>query len=105
MQYLRLYYIFLLFRVLNYAAIGSILGHELTHGFDNTGQCTGLIFIVYFFTFSNLSGRKYDVHGSYNQWWSNKTVEAFEDLTKCFVKQYSNYTVPSVDGKVITIKI
>lgn len=47
-----------------------------------------------------LLGRKYDQYGSYNQWWSNHTTQAFENLTECFIKQYENYTVPYVDGHV-----
>lgn len=68
-------------RVLNYGAIGSILGHELTHGFDN-------------------NGRKYDKYGNYRQWWSNSTIDKFENLTKCFVNQYSQFYVPEVDDHV-----
>ncbi|CAG9762242.1 unnamed protein product [Ceutorhynchus assimilis] len=67
--------------VLNYGSIGSILGHELTHGFDNTG-------------------RKYDKYGSYMQWWSNRTIETFENMTNCFIKQYDNYTLNGVKGHV-----
>ncbi|XP_050300077.1 neprilysin isoform X2 [Anthonomus grandis grandis] len=67
--------------VLNYGSIGSILGHELTHGFDNTG-------------------RKYDIYGNYIQWWTNKTIDTFENMTKCFVDQYDNYTLDGVKGHV-----
>ncbi|GLV35324.1 Neprilysin 5 [Carabus blaptoides fortunei] len=67
--------------VLNYGAIGSILGHELTHGFDN-------------------NGRKYDKYGNYRQWWSNSTIDHFENLTKCFINQYSEFYVPEVDDNV-----
>lgn len=70
-------------RVLNYGAIGSILGHELTHGFDN-------------------NGRKYDKYGNYRQWWSNSTIDKFENLTKCFVNQYSQFYVPEVDDRSCT---
>ncbi|XP_066245414.1 neprilysin isoform X2 [Euwallacea similis] len=65
--------------VLNYGSIGSILGHELTHGFDN-------------------AGRKHDKYGNYVQWWSNETAETFENLTNCFVKQYDNYTIEDIPG-------
>ncbi|XP_067012071.1 endothelin-converting enzyme homolog isoform X2 [Anabrus simplex] len=70
---------------LNYGAIGSILGHELTHGFDD-------------------QGRQFDKNGNLRQWWSNETVEAYINMTKCFVKQYSGYRLESigatVDGKL-----
>ncbi|CAH1159649.1 unnamed protein product [Phaedon cochleariae] len=67
--------------VLNYGSIGTILGHELTHGFDNIG-------------------RKHDKYGNYVQWWTNKTIETFENLTECFVAQYDNYTVEGVEEHV-----
>ncbi|KAH0999502.1 hypothetical protein HUJ04_005277, partial [Dendroctonus ponderosae] len=67
--------------VLNYGSIGAILGHEFTHGFDN-------------------AGRKMDKYGNYIQWWSNKTIETFEEMTKCFVNQYDNYTLKDIAGHV-----
>lgn len=67
--------------VLNYGSIGSIIGHELTHGFDNTG-------------------RKHDKYGNYIQWWPNKTIETFENMTQCFINQYDNYTIDGVKGHV-----
>ncbi|CAH1103990.1 unnamed protein product [Psylliodes chrysocephalus] len=66
---------------LNYGSIGSILGHELIHGFDNLG-------------------RKHDKYGNFMQWWTNQTIESFENLTDCFVKQYENFTIPGVEGHV-----
>ncbi|XP_018561401.1 endothelin-converting enzyme homolog [Anoplophora glabripennis] len=67
--------------VLNYGSIGAILGHELTHGFDNMG-------------------RKHDKYGNHVQWWTNKTIETFENLTECFIKQYDNFTIEGVEGHV-----
>ncbi|KAG8222297.1 hypothetical protein J437_LFUL001839 [Ladona fulva] len=67
--------------VLNYGAIGSILGHELTHGFDN-------------------SGRHYDERGNWRQWWSNKTVNEYLNRSSCFVDQYSSYLIPEVKANV-----
>ncbi|XP_067011967.2 neprilysin-11 [Anabrus simplex] len=63
---------------LNYGAIGSILGHELTHGFDD-------------------QGRKYDKDGNLRQWWSNKTIAEYVNRTDCFIKQYSSYKLPEVN--------
>ncbi|XP_061522224.1 phosphate-regulating neutral endopeptidase PHEX isoform X2 [Phycodurus eques] len=59
-------------RSLSYGAIGVIVGHELTHGFDN-------------------NGRKYDKDGNLDQWWSNASVTAFTDKTQCMVEQYDDY--------------
>ncbi|XP_014217633.1 neprilysin-11-like [Copidosoma floridanum] len=63
---------------LNYGAIGTILGHELTHGFDN-------------------SGRKFDSKGNMKQWWSNETIMNYADKTTCFIDKYSAYYVPEID--------
>ncbi|XP_031550822.1 endothelin-converting enzyme 1-like [Actinia tenebrosa] len=58
---------------LNFGGIGSIIGHEMTHGFDNLG-------------------RTYNQKGNLKKWWSNSSIENFERLAKCFVDQYSNFT-------------
>uniref|UniRef100_A0A8C9TN93 Phosphate regulating endopeptidase homolog, X-linked n=1 Tax=Scleropages formosus TaxID=113540 RepID=A0A8C9TN93_SCLFO len=57
---------------LSYGAIGVIVGHELTHGFDN-------------------NGRKYDKDGNLDQWWSNASISRFNEKTQCMVEQYSGY--------------
>ncbi|CAO1440505.1 unnamed protein product [Diamesa serratosioi] len=62
---------------LNYGSIGSILGHELTHGFDDIG-------------------RQFDKEGNKIQWWTNRTVEEYVNKTECFIKQYSGYYLPEV---------
>lgn len=69
------YVIFVLHRAMTYGAIGSILGHELTHGFDNTG-------------------RKFNKHGELKkQWWSNASLVAFKEKSQCMIDQYSKYKV------------
>lgn len=55
---------------LNYGGIGVVMGHELTHGFDD-------------------QGREFDKEGNLNHWWKNETIKKFKDRTKCFVEQYS----------------
>ncbi|KAI8390970.1 uncharacterized protein BYT42DRAFT_508673 [Radiomyces spectabilis] len=65
---------------LNYGSIGMIIGHELTHAFDN-------------------SGRMYDGNGALQQWWTNATSKAFEEKTKCFIDQYNNFTIKGADNK------
>ncbi|KAI4898593.1 hypothetical protein NFI96_033249 [Prochilodus magdalenae] len=60
-------------RSLSYGAIGVIVGHELTHGFDN-------------------NGRKYDKDGNLDQWWSNASIASFNDKTQCMIDQYNGYS-------------
>ncbi|XP_069495333.1 phosphate-regulating neutral endopeptidase PHEX isoform X1 [Ambystoma mexicanum] len=59
-------------RSLSYGAIGVIVGHEFTHGFDN-------------------DGRKYDKNGSLDPWWSADSEEKFKEKSKCMIEQYSDY--------------
>ncbi|XP_060626085.2 phosphate-regulating neutral endopeptidase PHEX [Anolis sagrei] len=59
-------------RSLSYGAIGVIVGHEFTHGFDN-------------------NGRKYDKNGNLDPWWSLASEEKFKEKTKCMINQYNNY--------------
>lgn len=54
---------------LNYGAIGVIIGHELTHGFDD-------------------SGRKYDRDGNLNDWWTAEDERKFNALTERLVRQF-----------------
>ena len=67
----------LLNRYLNYGAIGVVIGHEITHGFDD-------------------QGRQYDGNGNALPWWSPETIDAFTKQAQCFIDQYSNYTVPEL---------
>ncbi|KAL1429259.1 hypothetical protein MTO96_016474 [Rhipicephalus appendiculatus] len=60
-------------RSLNFGAIGMIVGHEMTHGFDDTGS-------------------QFDAEGALKQWWSNKTRKEFMNRTRCFEYQYGNIT-------------
>lgn len=60
------------FRVLEFGAIGTILGHELTHGFDNLG-------------------RKFDINGNLKNWWSQASLKEFKKRSNCIKKQYNNY--------------
>ena len=55
---------------MNYGAIGAIIGHEFTHGFDNLG-------------------RRFDLNGQETNWWTNATLTEFNHKTACFIKQYS----------------
>jgi endothelin-converting enzyme/putative endopeptidase len=56
----------------NYGAIGSVIGHELTHGFDD-------------------QGRKFDAHGNLRDWWTPQDAKAFEARASCVSKEYSGF--------------
>lgn len=58
----------------NYGSIGSVMGHELTHGFDE-------------------SGREYDKNGMMHEWWNSQTIENFKNATQCMIEQYSKFDV------------
>jgi putative endopeptidase len=57
----------------NYGAIGAVIGHELTHGFDD-------------------QGRQYDAKGNLRDWWTEQDGKAFEQRAQCLVKEYSGFT-------------
>jgi putative endopeptidase len=57
----------------NYGAIGSVMGHELTHGFDD-------------------QGRQFDGQGNLRNWWTPEDAAEFEKRAECFIKEYSAFT-------------
>jgi endothelin-converting enzyme/putative endopeptidase len=57
----------------NYGAIGALLAHELTHGFDD-------------------QGRRYDGGGNLRDWWTPTDKEQFETRAACLVDQYDGFT-------------
>ncbi|WP_263359664.1 M13-type metalloendopeptidase [Acidicapsa ligni] len=56
----------------NYGHLGAVIGHEITHGFDN-------------------SGAHYDYTGSLADWWSADDKRKFDEKASCFVQEYSNF--------------
>ncbi len=69
---------------INYGAIGAVIGHEFTHGFDD-------------------QGRKYDAQGNLRNWWTSADSAAFEELTERLVAQYNGFeALPGafVNGKL-----
>jgi predicted metalloendopeptidase len=56
----------------NYGGIGTVIGHEMTHGFDD-------------------QGRQYDAHGSLNDWWTPESAKRFTERAARIVKQFSDY--------------
>ncbi|CAF4126552.1 unnamed protein product [Adineta steineri] len=65
-------------KYLNYGGIGVVIGHEITHGFDD-------------------SGRQFDKDGNIVLWWTYETIEKFIERKTCIVDQYSNFTVPNLN--------
>src|SRR5262249_20012178 len=57
----------------NYGAIGTVIGHEMTHGFDD-------------------QGRKYDGDGNVRDWWTPADAAEFEKRAACIVNEYGNFT-------------
>ena len=68
----------------NFGAIGVVIGHELTHGFDD-------------------QGRQYDAEGNLRDWWAADDEKAFKERTNCEVQEYDSFTVAGgehVNGKL-----
>ncbi|XP_037045655.1 neprilysin-3 isoform X2 [Bradysia coprophila] len=67
---------------LNFGAMGVVMGHELTHAFDD-------------------QGREYDKFGNLHQWWNNKTIDRFKERANCLSKQYEQYKIngKNLNGK------
>jgi endothelin-converting enzyme/putative endopeptidase len=57
----------------NYGHIGAVVGHELTHGFDD-------------------QGRQFDGNGNLNDWWTAEDGKKFDAMTDCEVKEYGGFT-------------
>ena len=78
------FYDFKIDPAVNYGAIGVVIGHEMTHGFDDQGA-------------------KYDPQGNVRQWWTETDKTEFEKRTDCEVKQYSAFS--PVDGTTLNGKL
>lgn len=57
----------------NFGGIGLVIGHELTHGFDD-------------------QGRKYDPQGNLRDWWTDQDGKEFEKRVSCIADEYSGFT-------------
>jgi putative endopeptidase len=69
---------------INYGAIGAIIGHEMTHGFDD-------------------QGRQYDANGNLQDWWTKADADEFKKRAELVVQQFNNYTMLDtlhVNGKL-----
>ncbi|XP_065319308.1 endothelin-converting enzyme homolog isoform X2 [Gordionus sp. m RMFG-2023] len=69
-------------KALNFGAMGFVVGHELTHGFDDLG-------------------RQFDKNGNMKPWWNNASIEKFNLRAECLEKQYSEYKLEqlNINGK------
>jgi endothelin-converting enzyme/putative endopeptidase len=68
----------------NYGHIGGIVGHELTHGFDD-------------------QGRKFDGSGNLSDWWTAEDAQKYDAMTDCEVKEYGSFTAVDdikINGKL-----
>ena len=57
---------------INYGGIGAVIGHEMTHGFDD-------------------QGRQYDAEGNLRDWWSAESAAKFKERSNAVVQQYAEY--------------
>jgi predicted metalloendopeptidase len=57
----------------NYGAIGVVIGHELTHGFDD-------------------QGRRFDGHGNLRDWWTADDAKSFETRVDCVANEYGGFS-------------
>src|SRR3989441_1243179 len=70
----------------NYGGIGAVIGHEMTHGFDDQGA-------------------KFDAQGNLRNWWTPEDLKNFQARTECIATEYSEFNVaPSINinGKLVT---
>jgi putative endopeptidase len=70
---------------INYGGIGVVIGHEISHGFDDQGA-------------------QFDAQGRLNNWWTADDLKRFQDRTSCVVRQFDNYYIePNIhhNGKLV----
>jgi putative endopeptidase len=71
---------------INYGAIGAVIGHEITHGFDDQGA-------------------KFDLEGNLKDWWTPADLKNFESRSTCVVNQFSAFEVEpglNMTGKLVS---
>jgi putative endopeptidase len=70
---------------INYGAIGAVIGHEITHGFDDQGA-------------------KFDLQGNLRNWWTEADLKNFETRSECVVNQFSAFEAEpglNLKGKLV----
>ncbi|MCA1594554.1 MAG: M13 family metallopeptidase [Acidobacteria bacterium] len=71
---------------INYGAIGAVIGHEITHGYDD-------------------SGSNFDLHGNLKNWWTEADKKNFDTRASCVINQFSGYEVEkglNMQGKLVS---
>ena len=69
---------------INYGAIGAVIGHEITHGFDDPGS-------------------QYDAEGNLKMWWTPEDRKKFEERADCVANQFNGYQIQeglNINGKL-----
>jgi putative endopeptidase len=69
----------------NYGAIGVVIGHEISHGFDDQGA-------------------QYDAQGRLQNWWNAEDLKRFKEKTGCVARQFDGYTIDGdihINGKLV----
>ncbi|VDK59363.1 unnamed protein product [Cylicostephanus goldi] len=69
------------FRALNYGGIGAVVGHEMTHGFDN-------------------EGRFHDAFGEPRNWWNEEVKKEYVKRAQCLIDQYGKIEVAALTGEL-----
>ena len=70
----------------NYGAVGAVIGHEMTHGFDD-------------------QGRRFDEHGNRDDWWTPEDATKFTDRAQCIIDEFNGFeVVPGVHEKGINVQ-
>jgi putative endopeptidase len=70
----------------NYGGIGVVIGHEMTHGFDDQGA-------------------KFDANGNLRNWWTPDDLKNFQARTSCIATEYSEFNVApgvNINGRLVT---
>lgn len=70
---------------MNFGQLGTVIGHEITHGFDDQGS-------------------QYDKEGNLINWWEDDSKKSFVERTQCFVNQYSSYNVTEISRNINGLK-
>ena len=63
-------------KAMNFGGIGVVIGHEITHGFDD-------------------KGKQFDEQGNINQWWDEDSSTSFRDKAQCIISKWDDHQLGS----------